>query len=94
MKEERPSYPKNYVKAEACSLQVDTPAVEGAVMEMMECLAGSTLFDCQKAMESITRVGMQSNYVGVLHTLSKDSQASLSACFKRFVYCCSGPMYE
>ena len=57
-------------------LQVDEQLVVQTVEEILQCLAHQNgPAQCQLASRLITPVGMPSNYVGVLHTLTKDSQA-------------------
>lgn len=61
---------------EVCILKVDVSATLETVIDLMHCLAGEAILDCPRAKASITRVGLNANYVGVLHTLTKESQAS------------------
>ena len=51
------------------------------VKDYMQCLAGDELMKCSQAESRITKAGMISNYVGVLHTLTKDSQVIGFSCF-------------
>lgn len=72
-----------FADAHPCYLvpQADLSDIEGRVKDYMHCLAGDRLLDCQMAEETITRVGMASNYVGVLHTLTSNSQAGVLLLF-------------
>ena len=59
-------------------LQESSDLLTARITELLDCVAKSgALFQCSLAKDLITTVGSSSNYVGVLHSITADSQARI-----------------
>ena len=59
-------------------LQESSDLLTARITELLDCVAKSgALFQCSLAKDLITTVGSPSNYVGVLHSITADSQARI-----------------